>query len=66
MNISLRLIGDSHLCSKYLPYAKNRAGILASQNNLTSKIFILDDNLNGKQIKVLIYIYISLPSVIIS
>lgn len=59
--LSIKFIGDSNLCSKYVAYAKNKANELVLNKDISIKNYILKDYLNGKVCDVLINITITLP-----
>ena len=59
--LSIKFIGDSNLCSKYVTYAKNKANELVLNKDISIKNYILKDYLNGKVCDVLINITITLP-----
>lgn len=58
---SIKFIGDSNLCSKYLAYAKNKANELVLNKDISIKNYILKDQLNGKVCDVSINITKTLP-----
>lgn len=67
--ISFKFIGDSNLCAKYLPFAKNKANTLADENktkdSLVKNFKLSDYNYNGKYCDVFITITMNLPFIFI-
>ena len=67
--ISFKFIGDSNLCAKYLPFAKNKANLLANENktkdSLVKNFKLSDCNYNGKYCDVFITITMNLPFIFI-
>lgn len=67
--ISFKFIGDSNLCAKYLPFAKNKANTLANENktkdSLVKNFKLSDYNYNGKYCDVFITITMNLPFIFI-
>ena len=41
--LSIKFIGDSNLCSKYVAYAKNKANELVLNKDISIKNYILKD-----------------------